>query len=85
MPIRPGVLFAIIWIGWLLSWMIAAFWTMPNPEACRHLGCVAVARLASGWGRASSSGSARARETGTQLFSRVKLDSRLRGDQRLVF
>jgi protein-S-isoprenylcysteine O-methyltransferase Ste14 len=27
MPIRPGVFFAIIWIGWLLSWMIAAFWT----------------------------------------------------------
>jgi hypothetical protein len=24
MPIRPGILFAIIWIGWLLSWMIAA-------------------------------------------------------------
>ena len=27
MPIRPGILFAIIWIGWLLSWMVAAFWT----------------------------------------------------------
>jgi hypothetical protein len=27
MPIRPGVFFAIIWIGWLLSWMAASFWT----------------------------------------------------------
>jgi hypothetical protein len=27
MPIRPGILVAIIWIGWLLSWMVAAVWT----------------------------------------------------------
>ncbi len=27
MPVRPGVLFAVIWIGWLLSWMAAACWT----------------------------------------------------------
>jgi protein-S-isoprenylcysteine O-methyltransferase Ste14 len=27
MPIRPSTLFAIIWIGWLLSWIVAAFWT----------------------------------------------------------
>jgi protein-S-isoprenylcysteine O-methyltransferase Ste14 len=30
MLIRPGIIFAIIWIGWLLSWMIAAFWTSPT-------------------------------------------------------
>ena len=26
MPIRPSIIFAIIWLGWLLSWMVA-FWT----------------------------------------------------------
>jgi protein-S-isoprenylcysteine O-methyltransferase Ste14 len=30
MPLRPGVLFAIIWIGWLLSWIAAAFWRAPT-------------------------------------------------------
>jgi protein-S-isoprenylcysteine O-methyltransferase Ste14 len=25
--IRPGVVFAIIWIGWIVSWMAAAFWS----------------------------------------------------------
>lgn len=24
---RPGTLFAIIWIGWLVSWIAAAFWS----------------------------------------------------------
>ena len=24
---RPGTLFGIIWIGWLVSWIIAGFWT----------------------------------------------------------
>ena len=32
MLIRPGIIFAIIWIGWLLSWMIAAFWTSPTQK-----------------------------------------------------
>jgi protein-S-isoprenylcysteine O-methyltransferase Ste14 len=27
MPIRPGVIFGVIWIAWLVSWIIAAFWT----------------------------------------------------------
>ena len=27
MPIRPGILFAIIWIGWIVSWLAAAFWS----------------------------------------------------------
>ena len=27
MPIRPSVIFAVIWIGWLVSWIIAGFWT----------------------------------------------------------
>ncbi len=27
MLIRPAVFFAIIWIGWLLSWIAASFWT----------------------------------------------------------
>src|ERR1700744_4610419 len=27
MHIRPAVVFAIIWLGWLLSWVAAAFWT----------------------------------------------------------
>ena len=27
MPIRPSIVFAIIWIGWLVSWIIAGFWT----------------------------------------------------------
>jgi protein-S-isoprenylcysteine O-methyltransferase Ste14 len=26
---RPSVLFAIIWIGWLVTWMAAAFWSAP--------------------------------------------------------
>jgi protein-S-isoprenylcysteine O-methyltransferase Ste14 len=26
---RPSVLFAIIWIGWLVTWMAAAFWSSP--------------------------------------------------------
>ena len=29
MPVRPGVLFAIIWIAWLVSWAAAAFWRAP--------------------------------------------------------
>ena len=24
---RPGLVFAIIWIGWLVSWIAAAFWS----------------------------------------------------------
>jgi protein-S-isoprenylcysteine O-methyltransferase Ste14 len=27
MSIRPAVVFGIIWIAWLLSWLVAAFWT----------------------------------------------------------
>jgi|HubBroStandDraft_4_1064222.scaffolds.fasta_scaffold88083_2 protein-S-isoprenylcysteine O-methyltransferase Ste14 len=27
MFIRPGTVFAIIWIGWIVSWMAAAFWS----------------------------------------------------------
>jgi protein-S-isoprenylcysteine O-methyltransferase Ste14 len=27
MFIRPGAVFAIIWIGWIVSWMAAAFWS----------------------------------------------------------
>jgi protein-S-isoprenylcysteine O-methyltransferase Ste14 len=30
MPVRPGVLFAVIWICWLLSWIAAAFWRAPT-------------------------------------------------------
>ena len=26
MFIRPGALFAVIWIGWIVSWLAAAFW-----------------------------------------------------------
>ena len=29
MPVRPGVLFAIIWIAWIVSWAAAAFWHAP--------------------------------------------------------
>ncbi len=32
MPIRPGVLFAIIWIAWVLSWIAAAFWRAPTQK-----------------------------------------------------
>jgi len=27
MFIRPRVLFAVIWIGWIVSWLVAAFWS----------------------------------------------------------
>jgi protein-S-isoprenylcysteine O-methyltransferase Ste14 len=27
MFIRPGAVFAVIWIGWIVSWMAAAFWS----------------------------------------------------------
>lgn len=27
MIIRPGIVFAVIWIGWIVSWMAAAFWS----------------------------------------------------------
>jgi len=27
MHIRPGLVFAIIWIGWIASWIVAAFWS----------------------------------------------------------
>ena len=27
MTVRPGLLFAIAWIGWILSWAAAAFWS----------------------------------------------------------
>jgi|HubBroStandDraft_1064217.scaffolds.fasta_scaffold45370_2 protein-S-isoprenylcysteine O-methyltransferase Ste14 len=27
MFIRPGAVFAVIWIGWIVSWMSAAFWS----------------------------------------------------------
>jgi protein-S-isoprenylcysteine O-methyltransferase Ste14 len=27
MPIRPSIIFAIIWLGWLVSWIVAGFWT----------------------------------------------------------
>jgi hypothetical protein len=27
MFIRPRAVFAIIWIGWIVSWMAAAFWS----------------------------------------------------------
>jgi protein-S-isoprenylcysteine O-methyltransferase Ste14 len=29
---RPSVLFAIIWIGWLVTWMAAAFWSAPTAK-----------------------------------------------------
>ena len=32
MPVRPGVIFAIIWIGWLISWIAAAFWRAPTQK-----------------------------------------------------
>jgi protein-S-isoprenylcysteine O-methyltransferase Ste14 len=32
MPLRPGFLFAIIWIGWGLSWFAAAFWRAPTQK-----------------------------------------------------
>jgi hypothetical protein len=25
--LRPAVLFAVIWLGWLISWMVAALWS----------------------------------------------------------
>ncbi len=27
MPIRPSEVFAVIWIGWVVSWLVAAFWS----------------------------------------------------------
>jgi protein-S-isoprenylcysteine O-methyltransferase Ste14 len=27
MPIRPSAIFALIWIAWVVSWMVAAFWS----------------------------------------------------------
>jgi hypothetical protein len=24
---RPALLFAVIWLGWLISWMVAALWS----------------------------------------------------------
>lgn len=27
MPIRPSIIFAVIWLGWLVSWIVAGFWT----------------------------------------------------------
>jgi protein-S-isoprenylcysteine O-methyltransferase Ste14 len=27
MPIRPSTIFALIWIGWVVSWIVAAFWS----------------------------------------------------------
>jgi hypothetical protein len=27
MFIRPRAVFAVIWIGWIVSWMAAAFWS----------------------------------------------------------
>lgn len=32
MPIRPSVIFAVIWIGWIVSWMAAAFWSAPTAK-----------------------------------------------------
>jgi len=29
MFMRPSVVFAVIWIGWLISWIAAAFWSAP--------------------------------------------------------
>jgi len=29
---RPGVVFAVIWIGWVLSWIGAAFWSAPTQK-----------------------------------------------------
>jgi protein-S-isoprenylcysteine O-methyltransferase Ste14 len=27
MHIRPSIIFAVIWIGWVVSWIVAAFWS----------------------------------------------------------
>ncbi len=27
MTVRPGLLFAIAWIGWIITWAAAAFWS----------------------------------------------------------
>src|SRR5262249_15324162 len=27
MHIRPGAIFAVIWIAWVVSWIVAAFWS----------------------------------------------------------
>ncbi len=29
---RPGTLFAIIWLGWVVSWIAAAFWSAPTEK-----------------------------------------------------
>ena len=29
---RPSLVFAIIWIGWVVSWMAAAFWSAPTEK-----------------------------------------------------
>jgi hypothetical protein len=25
--VRPSIVFAIIWIGWIISWIVASFWS----------------------------------------------------------
>jgi protein-S-isoprenylcysteine O-methyltransferase Ste14 len=32
MTIRPTVVFAVIWIGWIVSWMAAAWWSAPTEK-----------------------------------------------------
>ena len=32
MIVRPGLLFAIIWIGWIVSWLAAAWWSAPTEK-----------------------------------------------------
>lgn len=29
---RPGIVFAILWIGWLISWIAASFWSAPTEK-----------------------------------------------------
>lgn len=32
MYFRPSIAFAVIWIGWIVSWMAAAFWSAPTQK-----------------------------------------------------
>jgi protein-S-isoprenylcysteine O-methyltransferase Ste14 len=45
---RPSVLFAIIWIGWLVTWMAAALWSAPVQKRAvtRHTWAYRVALFA---------------------------------------
>ncbi|MFZ3361491.1 MAG: isoprenylcysteine carboxylmethyltransferase family protein [Xanthobacteraceae bacterium] len=29
---RPSLLFAVIWIGWVISWIVASFWSAPTEK-----------------------------------------------------